>query len=255
MKKIYLSVIIPCYNEEGNLKSGVLEGIYKFLQNQKYSWEVIVSDDGSTDESREVVKGQIGNWGGFRLLENPHGGKPSALLYGIKSTKGKYILFTDTDQSTPINQIDKLLPQVDKGFDVVIGSRGLARKNFPIYRRLGAIIFAALRKTLILSDINDTQCGFKLFEAKLLKATFPKLEYFTRYKDIKGWKVTAWDVELLHIFQKMGKRVSEVRVIWDDKDRSGGKGGHLKRYIHESWDMLKQIIRVKLNETRGMYEN
>ena len=97
MKKTFLSVIIPCYNEEENIKTGSLVSVRDFLEKQKYSWEVIVSDDGSTDHSRELVEKQIDKWRNFRLLKNPHGGKPSALLYGIKASSGKYVLFTDMD--------------------------------------------------------------------------------------------------------------------------------------------------------------
>lgn len=254
MGKIYLSVIIPCYNEVGNLKRGVLKEVYDFLKTKKFSWEVIISDDGSTDESRELARKQINNWKNFRLLENPHGGKPSTLLHGIKSARGKYILFTDMDQSTPLDQVDKLLRYAKKGYEVVIGSRGLQRKNFPIYRRLGAVVFMAFRKSLILPEINDTQCGFKLFKADLLKKSFPKLDSFKRKENVKGWKVTSYDVELLHIIKKMRKKIKEVRVVWNDEDKSGSKGGHLQRYIRESMEMFKQILRVKLNDFRGHYD-
>ncbi len=250
---IYLSIIIPCYNEAGNIKRGVLKEVYDFLKIKKFKWEVIISDDGSTDESRELVKKQIKNWKNFRLLENSHGGKPSTLLYGIKSAKGKYILFTDMDQSTPINQVDKLLKHVSKDFNVSIGSRGLQRKNFPIYRRLGAIVFMGFRKSLLLPEINDTQCGFKLFESKLLKNAFPKLDYFKGLEDVKGWKVTSYDVELLHILKKNGGKIKEVRVAWNDEDKSGSKGGYLGRYFRESKEMLIQILRNKINDIRGFY--
>jgi len=128
-KNFNLSVIIPCYNEENNLKKGVLEKVYKYMRNQNFSWEVIVSDDGSSDNSRDLIKSQIKSWENFRLLENPHGSKPSALWYGIKAAVGSYVLFADMDQSTPISELEKLLPFVDKKVGAVIGSRGFARKN------------------------------------------------------------------------------------------------------------------------------
>src|SRR5258706_8400253 len=110
---MYLSVIIPAYNEEENLKRGVLKEVSNYLQKQKYSWEVVVSDDGSTDKSKIVAKEQIKNLKGFMLLENKHGGKPSALLSGINASKGDYILFTNMDQSTTILELKKLLPKLD----------------------------------------------------------------------------------------------------------------------------------------------
>ena len=253
MKNIYLSIIIPCYNEEDNLKKGVLKQVYDFLNKQNIRWEVIVSDDGSTDNSRNLVKSQITQLPGFILLENPHGGKPSALQYGIKAAIGKYILFSDMDQSTPIQELNKLLPLLVKGFEVVIGSRGLVRKNFPLYRKVGAIIFMSFRRLMILSEIKDTQCGFKLFLGKALKENFSKLEFFKKEKQTKGWKVTSYDVELLHILKKRGYKIQEVAVLWKDRDVSKSKGGGLEKYIRESREMLTQILRVKLNDLKGMY--
>src|SRR4030043_686170 len=253
MQIVFLSVIIPCYNEEDNLKKGVLKQVYDFLNNKNINWEVIVSDDGSTDNSKKFIKSQIENLPGFILLENPHGGKPSALQYGIKAANGKYILFTDMDQSTPIGELNKLLPFLDKEFDVVIGSRGLVRKNFPFYRKMGAIVFMSFRKLLILPEIKDTQCGFKLFLGKALKENFSKLEFFKKEEKTKGWKVTSYDVELLHILKKRGYKIKEVAVLWKDRDMSKSKGGGLEKYVKESHEMLTQILRVKMNDIKGMY--
>lgn len=252
-KKIFLSVIIPCYNEEANLKRGVLTEIYNFLKKKKYSWEVIVSDDGSTDDSRKLVEKQIERWQKFKLLKNPHGGKPSALWFGIKAAKGKYVLFADTDQSTPIDQLDKLLSYVKGGYDAVIGSRGFQRKNFPAYRKAGALVFMTVRKIFLLPEVNDTQCGFKLFKTDLVKKAFPMLEFFKKDKKVKGWSVTSYDVELLHILNKMVSQIKEVEVEWNDKDVSKSKGGTLGRYIRESKEMFGQILRVKINDMKGLY--
>jgi len=255
MSEIFLSVIIPCYNEEENLKRGVLFSVYKYLQKKDFLWEVIVSDDGSTDASRQLVKSQIRYWRRFKLLENPHGGKPSALWYGIKKAKGEYVLFTDMDQSTPIDQLDKLLPFVGENVGAVIGSRGLLRKNFPLYRRVGSIVFMAVRKLFILPEIDDTQCGFKLFRKDVVLKGFPILEFFRRERKVKGWSVTSWDVELLHIVKKMGYKIEEVPVEWEDIDVSKSKGGSFARYVRESKEMLTQILRVKLNDLRGFYKD
>lgn len=255
MKPVFLSVIIPCYNEDANLHRGVLREVYDFMQTKKFNWEVLVSDDGSTDDSIELVEKQIKDYKNFRLLKNPHGGKPSAIWYGIKEAKGKFVLFADMDQSTPIDQLNKLLPFLEKGVGAVIGSRGLLRKNFPIYRRMGSIVFMAFRKLFILPEIDDTQCGFKLFRRSVVLNGFPKLEFFRKSKEVKGWAVTSWDVEILHIVKKMGYTIEEVPVEWEDIDISKNKGGILKRYIKESREMIGQIIRVKRNEMMGMYDN
>ena len=249
---IFLSVIIPCYNEEENLKRNVLVEVKDYLSKKDFSWEVIISDDGSTDKSRDLIRKHIQGWGNYRLLENKHGGKPLALRYGIDKAKGKFILFTDMDQSTPIDQLDKLIKHL-KTYSVVIGSRGLQRKNFPFYRKIGSVAFVYLRKMFILSEVNDTQCGFKLFERNLIKNAFSRLEFFKRKSRTKGWQVTSYDVELLHITKKLGAKIKEVVVEWHDKDVSTSKGGGLMRYLRESTEMFTQIIRVKSNDFRGVY--
>jgi len=137
----------------------------------------------------------------------------------------------------------------------VIGSRGLSRKNFPFYRRLGAIVFATFRKLFILPEINDTQCGFKLFSKDVVAKAFPRLQFFRDKRVARGWVVTSFDVELLHIIKKMGYTIEEVPVIWEDSDKSVSKGGSLSRYFKESKEMFIQILRVKWNDLRGFYDN
>jgi dolichyl-phosphate beta-glucosyltransferase len=255
MKPPFLSVVVPCYNEAKNLRRGVLDHINSYLQTKKFIWEVIISDDGSSDESRDIVKEEIKKFDKFYLLENKHSGKPGALLNGIKSALGTFILFTDMDQSTPISELDKLLPLNKKGVGAVIGSRGLLRENFPLYRRLGSIVFMAFRKLFILPEIDDTQCGFKLFRRSVVAKAFPHLQYFKRTKDAKGWSVSSYDVELLHLIKKMGYQIEEVHVEWKDEDKSESKGGTFSRYFKESTEMFVQILRVKRNDSLGMYDD
>jgi dolichyl-phosphate beta-glucosyltransferase len=252
MKKNMLSVIIPCYNEEENLKRNILKEVDSFLSKKDFKWEVIISDDGSSDNSREIIKRQIGSLKNFRLVENSHGGKPSALLGGLKNTNGDWVLFTDMDQSTPIEELDKLLPYINR-YEVVIGSRGFNRNNFSFYRKLGSIVFLTFRRLLILPEIKDTQCGFKLFKKVDLQKAFPELEFFKIKQNTSGWKVTSYDVELLHILKKNGCKIKEVEVLWNDRDESSSKGHGMGQYFKESKEMLMQIIRVKINDLKGMY--
>ena len=249
---IYLSVVITCYNEEENLKRGVLSDIYSFLSKKKYTWEVVINDDGSTDKSAGLIKDQIANWKQFKLLESKHGGKPVGLMHGIKAAKGKHVLFTDVDQSTPIKELDKLTPHLNK-YDIVIGSRGMEREDYPIYRKLGAVVFTSFRRMMILPEIKDTQCGFKLFKRELLVKYFPTLEFFRNRNNAKGWTVSSWDVEFLHLLKKKGYKIKEVNVRWNDEDISTSKGSAMQKYIKESKSMAKQIVKVKMNDIKGVY--
>lgn len=249
MNRPYLSIVIPCYNESENLKRGVLDEVYQFLTTQKFTWEVIVSDDGSTDDSRKIVKKKIKEMPKFRLVENLHGGKPSAVWGGIKEAKGIYVLFTDMDQSAPLKEVLKLIPYFED-YSVVIGSRGEKRENFSIVRKIGSTVFRLFRKSLMLRDINDTQCGFKEFRTDVAKKIFPMLQFFKKEKVVKGWKVTSFDVELLFLAEKFGYKIKEVPVKWKDRDIAKGKK---KSYFKESKEMLMQILRVKLNDLRGLY--
>lgn len=250
--KPYLSVIIPCYNEEANLKRGVLAEVAKYLKTKDFPWEVIISDDGSNDQSRAVAEEKIKNLTGFVLLENPHAGKPAALLSGLRKAQGEIVLFADMDQSTPIGEFDKLLPSFKKDFVVVIGSRGVTRKDFPLYRKLGSFFFKSFRQLFLLRRIQDTQCGFKAFKRLVVLEVFPKLAFFKQEQKAIGWRVTSYDVELLFMLAKKGFKIAEVPVSWQDRDISVGKTSRGK-YLKESKEMFLEVLRVKINDLKGEY--
>ena len=250
--KTYLSVVIPCYNEEKNLNRGVLEEVYNYLSKQNYTWEVIISDDGSTDNSLIVAKNQIQKFKNFKVLENKHGGKPWAVWQGIKASKGEVVLFTDMDQSTPLGQIEKLLPWFSEGFDVVIGSRGIKRSGFNTTRQLASLAFRVIRGILILPEITDTQCGFKAFRTQVAKKIFPSLQFFQEMdKEVKGWRVSAFDVELLFIAKKWGYKIKEIFVKWKDEDVAIAEKD--KKFLKESKQMAEEIFRVRKNDFSGKY--
>jgi dolichyl-phosphate beta-glucosyltransferase len=250
-KKIFLSVVIPCYNEEINLKRGALKEVENYLQRQDYLSEVIISDDGSTDQSRQLVEKFVKNYPRFKLLKNPHAGKPYAVKVGVMKAKGEIVLFTDMDQSTPFSQIEKLLPSFKKGFEVVIGSRGQKRTGFSLWRQLASRTFRLVRRLFLLRDIIDTQCGFKAFKNKVAQDLFARLLIFQKEKKVKGWRVGAFDVELLFVAQKRGYKIAEIPVEWEDQDLAKGKQ---RQFFKESREMLKEILRVKLNDLRGNYD-
>lgn len=246
-----ISIIIPCYNEIENLKREVLEQVEKYLRKQDYPSEVIISDDGSTDESVKIVEKFAKYHPRFKLLKNKHGGKPFALRAGYRKSKGEIVLFTDMDQSTPIEELAKLLPFFEKDYDVVFGSRGLARKNFPFYRKIASVVFRFVRQIFLLRGVVDTQCGFKAFKKEALKAIFSKLTIFKNGKEATGWRVTAYDVELLFVAEKLGFQIKEVPVFWEDRDITLGKK---RNFLKESKEMLFEVLRVKMNDWRGDYE-
>lgn len=254
MKDIYLSIVIPSYNETENLRRGVLDEVKKYLSRQKFSWEVIVSDDASPDpESQKLAKDFCDQNKGFTFLENPHGGKAMAIFAGLKKASGEIILFTDMDQSTPISELAKLLPSFDQGFDIAIGSRGLERKNFSLFRQLASFIFRNTRRVLLLTQIVDTQAGFKAFRSNVIKEIFPLLAAVNQ-KAI-GWTVGSFDVEMLVIAQTRGYRIAEVPILWQDRDQSVAKAKERQqgKFLKESVDMFKEVLRVKINELRGRY--
>jgi len=251
VSELFLSVVVPCYNESENLRAGVLQEMAAYLGRQPYDYEVLISDDGSTDDSRELVRAALPALPGFRLLENPHGGKPLAVWYGIQAARGEITLFTDMDQSTPLDQLDRLLPYFQQGYQVVIGSRGSRRENFAFYRRLGSTLFRSFRRLFLLRDISDTQCGFKAMRTEVARELFPRLEAIRRPAKVTGWRVTAFDVELLFLAERAGYRIAEVTVSWANRDRAKGKG---KSYLAESREMATQVLRVKFNQWRGYYD-
>lgn len=245
-----VSIIIPNYNEKENLERGVLEEVAGYLNKAKFNWEVIINDDGSTDGSLEILESFVKNNNGFSLVKAQHGGKAKGLWNGIKKATGEIVLFTDMDQSTPLKEIEKLLPWYQKGFNVVFGSRGKIRKNFPLVRQITSWGFRVVRQIFLLKEVSDTQCGFKSLKRNIALEIFPKLSVITNSLAVKGWTVSAYDVELLFLAEKAGYKLKEVDVDWQDEDVSTGKG---KNFITESVDMFNQIITVKLNDLKGKY--
>ena len=251
-----LSVIIPCYNEEKNLERGVLEEVYQYLTEQDLSWEVLIVNDDSSDGSRALVERSIESKESFFLLDIPHGGKPAAIWAGIQRARGEAVLLTDMDQSTPIRELDELLPWYQEGYDVVIGSRQTAREGSSPLRKIGSFVFLTLRRLVLLPDIMDTQCGFKLCRRQVALEIFPKLEFLRDEERPAGWKVTAFDVELLYLVDRAGYRIKEALVSWKNRDESDTKSqqGDLSRYINESINMAREVSRVKINQLRGSYD-
>lgn len=250
MEKPYLSVVIPCYNETVNLQKGVLYRVADFLKSKKYLWEVIIVDDGSDDGSLEFLKHFIQENLQFRLLQRKHQGKARAVTAGILQAEGSMVLFSDMDQATPIEELEKLLPYFDQNYDIIIGSRASHRKGAPWTRVLMARGMIILRSTLIgLKGITDTQCGFKLFKSEVARKLFKKIKLYSDVKEIKGSQVSAgFDVELLYIAQKIGYKIKEVPVEWLYVETRRVSP------LRDSWNGFLDLVRIKINDIRGVYQ-
>lgn len=242
--------MVPSYDEMANLQKGVLQKIDRFLSKKDYEFEVIVVDDGSTDGSVEFVEDFIKGNKGFRLIKNSHMGKAGSVTKGMLEAKGEYVLFTDMDQATPIEEIDKLLPYFKEEYDVVIGSRNTIRKGSPFSRQVisyGAII---LRKLIVgLPEISDTQCGFKAFRQEVARKLFTRINQLHHgFSAISGSAVTAgFDVELLFLAEKMGYKIKEVSVDWLYVETRRVSP------LRDSIEGFKDFLQIRANAVSGKY--
>lgn len=248
MKDIYLSIIIPCFNEQKNLKLGALSKVGQYMKQKDYKWEVIVVDDGSGDQSKDIIKDFINKNENFKLIENKHQGKAATVMTGMLEAKGQVVLFTDLDQATPISQLDRLLPWIGKGFDIIIGSRNRQRKGAPILRLAMARGFMLVRNIILNLGINDTQCGFKLFTSRSIQPLFDRLQIYKKSRSTGLSTVTAgFDVEVLFIAKKLGFTIKEVPVDWLYQDTKNINP------FKDSIAGLLDLIHIRLNSLKGLY--
>jgi len=245
----YLSVVIPAYNEEINLKRGVLDSVYGYLKNKRFSWEVLVLDDGSSDGTVSFVEKFAKSHDNFFLKREPHRGKGGTIMAGVDEAKGEFILFTDMDQSTPMDQFDKFLPKLEKGYEVAIGSRS-GRPGQPLIRKIMAYGFVILRTLILRLPYKDTQCGFKVFSSPAANEIFKRMQIYRKNVASKMGSVTAgFDLEVLYIARKLGLKVAEVPVEWYEY-------GQRKEVnpITDSIEGLRGLLMVRLNAIKGKYK-
>jgi dolichyl-phosphate beta-glucosyltransferase len=210
----FLSIVIPAYNEHDRLPH-TLELFLDYLAKQTYSWELIIVDDGSTDDTlgaiAELVKDIDKST--LKIISQPQNqGKGAAVRIGVLASIGDRILFSDADGSTPITELDKLQAELDRGVHIAIGNRRnsaiIVRQ--PLYRVIIGEGFNLLARLALQSDIRDTQCGFKLLQGNLAREIFANMK-------MTGF---SFDVELLYLALKKGYQIREVPVIWVDDKRS-----------------------------------
>lgn len=248
---MYLSIVIPTYNEEKNIRQSLAK-VFDYLEEREYSSEVIVVDDGSNDETVSIVKEFYDDRDDLKLIENPHKGKGYTVRTGVLASHGDYVLFSDADLATPIEETERLLMWLkDQDFGVAIASRegfGAKRVDEPRWRHFLGRGFNFLVQFLALSGIEDSQCGFKMFTREAAQDIFGRLRvYGEDAPDIKHPYMGAFDVEVLYLARKMGYKIKEVPVTW--------KYVESRRLdpLRDSWKMFWDVIRVRVNDLRGLY--
>lgn len=249
MKKPFLSIVIPAYNEETNIRLGALEKVAKYLTSLTYTWELVIVDDGSRDATAKLIEDFVAQNAHCRLIKNPHRGKAGTVITGIVSSLGDIVLFTDLDQATPIREIEKVLPWFEKGYDVVIGSREGRREGAPLLRRLMARGFMTLRTHILgLKGISDTQCGFKAFKGSAIRSILDRLSLYGKQKSVTGAMVTAgFDIEVLFLASTLGFRIKEVPVEWHYVET------RRVNPIADTIQGLRDIIQIRINAWTGVY--
>jgi len=239
---MYLSVIIPAYNEQDRLPK-TLKEIDKYLKSQKYDYEIIVVNDGSKDKTAEVVREEMNEIKNIKLIDNKQNrGKGFVTRQGMLEAEGEYRLFTDADNSTPIEQIENLLPFFKDGYDIVIGSRDIKGAKIenpqPLYRRILGELFGIITSIIVgLWGIKDTQCGFKVLSKKAVMDILPRCR-IDRF---------AFDPEILKIGKNLGYKIKEVPIVWINDPNSKVK---FKSMIKMGIDLLK----IRWNLITGKYK-
>ncbi len=249
MTSPFLSIVIPSYNEETNIRLGSLDKVSRYLEKQSYTWEAILVDDGSTDKSPLLMDAFAKANPGFSVLHNPHRGKAETVVSGVMKAKGSIVLFSDLDQATPIAELEKVLPWFDKGYDVVIGSRNRRREGAPLSLVIMARGFMVLRGIILgLKGITDTQCGFKAFKRYVAKDIFSRLRLYGQNQQVQGPMVTAgFDIEALFLAKKLGFKIKEVPVEWHYVETR--RVNPIKDSLQGFFDMIK----IRINELQGKY--
>lgn len=239
-RQVDLTVIVPAYNESKRI-SQTLRGIVQFFNGEGISYEVLVVNDGSTDQTAEVVKAlNLENVTVIDYGENR--GKGYAVNYGVMHASGAWVLFTDADNSTPIEEYTKLAAQKDD-YEIIIGSRYLADSKIVIKQSKLRILLSRigniLAQAILLGGIKDTQCGFKLFSTSAAKRVFGK-------QTIWRW---GFDMEILRAGRELGYKIKEVPVTWynDEQTHIQSRRVFTKTFI--------ELLTIRLNSLRGFYKD
>jgi glycosyltransferase involved in cell wall biosynthesis len=258
----FLTMVIPAYNEEKRMP-GTLETVSTYLAKQEYTSEIVIVDDGSTDETRAVVsafiarhrekqQGTEGTSPQIRLIENDHRGKGYTVRTGMLNGEGKYVLFTDADLATPISEIGKMIGSLEAGADIAIGTRegiGASRQDEPFLRHLMGRVFNLLVRAISGLQFQDTQCGFKGFRQEVARDLFSRVQlYGADAKQLKGGAVTGFDVEVLYLALQSGYHIDEIPVRWQYGSESKVNP------LVDSARMFMDVLKVRWMAIQGVYE-
>jgi len=227
--EVYLSVVIPAYNEQARLPRTILETV-RWCTSRSLDFELIIVDDGSRDQTLALVRLLEKTDVRVRSLACPHMGKGAAVRVGMLNAKGRFILFMDADGATPLNEIPKLVQALERGHEVAIGSRvvqqpGEVEIKASFHRRIIGRGFAFFANLFGSGGIGDTQCGFKMFRREAAMAIFSR-------QKIVGF---AFDVEILFIARRLSLSIAEIPVNWISQP--GSKVNLIKDSIGMLWDI------------------
>ena len=241
MSNPFLSIVIPAHNEESRLPPSLAQ-IDRFLQQQPYSAEVIVVENGSQDRTYEVALDCVGEYPYLRVLQSPDNlrGKGLAVKQGMQAAHGDWRFICDTDLSMRIDELVKFLPPEADGYDILIASReapGAVRVDEPEYRHIMGRIATYIIKAAAISDYEDTQCGFKMFRGEVADDLFA----------VQRMNGIGFDVELLFVAKRRGYKVKEVPITWYFDTYS------TMRLWDDSVRLLREIWEIRRNWRRGLY--
>ncbi|MEO8604354.1 MAG: dolichyl-phosphate beta-glucosyltransferase [bacterium] len=238
----HLSVVIPAFNEALRLPR-TLTDVTAYLARQSYASEIVVVDDGSTDNTAQLVRDWPAGPVPLRLIAQPDGrnrGKGATVRLGLGAAVGAHRLFMDADNSTTLEHVERFWPHFETGFDVVIGSRDIGGANVVIpqvwYKELGGKLGNLFIRTFAVPGIADTQAGFKAFTARCVEDVLPRLT-------IERW---GFDVELLVAARCRGYQIKEVPIVWRNDTASSVPASAYLQVLGEVW-------RVRRQRARGMY--
>jgi glycosyltransferase involved in cell wall biosynthesis len=235
----FLSIVVPAYNEGQRIR-GTLEKLCHFKELESYSIELIVVDDGSTDQTVE----RVSEFPAIRLVRNDRNhGKGFTVRHGVLEARGDFVLFTDVDLSAPIEEVDKLLSALQSsGADAAVGSRALKREligiHQPWFRDRAGRFFNLLVRVFTGLRFSDTQCGFKLFKRSSTRRAFELMR-------VEGF---GFDPELLFLIERQGGRVVEVPVRWDDNPATK------VRFLRDSARMFLDLMAIRWRAFMGKYQ-